>query len=146
MEYPREKNTMEREHLNFYLQKADPKTLHNLCCKVEKSQPVTLLQEPTLQTLLLPVTDPVTKGSFYAGEILVTSAIVQVGSSKGWAMVMDEDPELAQKVAVLDAAYAADIEKEAIAALVEDGRKRYEHLTRELATQVETTRVSFDLL
>jgi alpha-D-ribose 1-methylphosphonate 5-triphosphate synthase subunit PhnG len=137
---------MEREHLNFYLQKADPVLLKSLCGRVEASQTVTLLQEPTLQTLLLPVADPVTRGSFYAGEILVTSAIVQIGSTKGWAMVMDEAPELAQRVAVLDAAYAADIEKEAIAALVENGRARYEQTTRELASQVETTRVSFDLL
>jgi alpha-D-ribose 1-methylphosphonate 5-triphosphate synthase subunit PhnG len=137
---------MEREHLNFYLQQADPKSLSDLCNKVEENAMVTLLQEPTLQTLLLPVADPVSKGSFYAGEILVTSAIVQVEESKGWAMVMDEDPELARSVAVLDAAYAADMERKAIIALVENGKIRHERKTQELASQVEATRVSFDLL
>ncbi len=137
---------MERESLNFYLQQAEPETLGEVCRNVEKQAVVTLLQEPTVQTLMLPVDDPVNGGGFYAGEVLVTSAIVQVGDSKGWAMVMDENPELATRVAILDAAFAADIERAAITTLVENGRKGYQQRTRTLASQVAATRVSFDLM
>jgi alpha-D-ribose 1-methylphosphonate 5-triphosphate synthase subunit PhnG len=137
---------MERESLNFYLQQADPEALSEVCRRIETHSTVTLLQEPTLQTLLLPVADPVTEGSFFAGEVLVTSAIVQVADCKGWAMVMDEAPELARCVATLDAAFAAGMERQAVIALVEDGQNRHAQKTRELASQVEATRVRFDLM
>ncbi len=137
---------MERESLNFYMQQADPKALSEICQSVERCAAVALLQEPTVQTLLVPVADPVTGGSFYSGEVLVTSAIAQVGTGKGWAMVLDENPELAAKIAILDAAFAAGVEREAVVALMEHGKKRYEQKARELAGQVEATRVSFDLM
>lgn len=137
---------MEREDLNFYLQQADPLALQELCQKVRERTAVTVLQEPTLQTLLLPVADPVSRGAFYAGEVLVTSAIVQVAGSKGWAMVIDEALELAGRIAILDAAFAADIERPAIARLAHDGRVRHAEKTRSLASQVAATRVSFDLM
>jgi alpha-D-ribose 1-methylphosphonate 5-triphosphate synthase subunit PhnG len=137
---------MERESLNFYLQQASTGALSELCLKVEEQTSVIVIQEPTIQTLLLPVADPVAKGSFYAGEVLVTSAIIQVEDKKGWAMVMDEAPELARQVATLDAAFAADIKCQEITALAEDGRKRHSKDTGELASQVEATRVSFDLM
>jgi alpha-D-ribose 1-methylphosphonate 5-triphosphate synthase subunit PhnG len=137
---------MEREDLNFYLQQADPQALAELCQKVEGQFVVTMLQEPTLQTLLLPVDDPVNRGSFYAGEILVTSVIVQVDGNKGWAMVLDEAPDLARRIAILDAAFASNIEGPAIAGLVEMGRMRHAERTGNLASQVAATRVSFDLM
>ena len=104
-----------------------------------------LLQEPTIQTLLVPVADPVRR------QLLLRRGpgdnCHRPGrDGKGWAMVLDENPELAAKIAILDAAFAAGIEREAVVALMEHGKKRYEQKARELAGQVEATRVSFDLM
>ncbi len=137
---------MEREHLNFYLQQASPNALRELCRLVEDSASVTVLQPPTAQTLLLPVADPVTDGCFYGGEVLATSAIVEVKGSKGWAMVIDENPEMARDIAILDAAYAAGIHRREIVTLARHGKRLHEDATAKLASQVETTRVNFDLM
>jgi len=83
---------MQREALNFLLQKADFSALRELYKKIKKEHEIVVLQSPTQQTLLQPIHDPISQGEFYGGEILVTTTVVTVGnqSNKGWAMVMDD--------------------------------------------------------
>ncbi len=137
---------MEREELNFFLQQADPDELLALCQKIEGRATVVKVKKPTPQTLLVPVTDPVNGGTFYGGEVLVTSALVQVNGVNGWSMVMDDNPELAQLVAVLDAALAAGIDEEEIVALAGRGQAIWTGRAAEEAAAVRATRVAFELL
>lgn len=137
---------MEREQLNYYLQQVSQDHLNILCRNIEKTHQVELIQKPTHQTLLVPVHDPINKGSFFAGEVLVTSAIVQVNSISGWSMVMDENSELAVSVALLDGAFAADVQKEAIIALALQGKKIADQEQARQNARIHATRVSFDLL
>jgi alpha-D-ribose 1-methylphosphonate 5-triphosphate synthase subunit PhnG len=137
---------MEREQLNFYLQQADGAGLSALRGLIEEQEEVELLQKPTPQTLLVPVHDPINSGSFIGGEVLVTSAVVQVNAVGGWAMVMDDNPSLAISVAILDAAYAAGIRIDEIVLLALRGKDLYEQKNSEQKQKVESTRVSFDLL
>jgi alpha-D-ribose 1-methylphosphonate 5-triphosphate synthase subunit PhnG len=95
---------------------------------------------------MLPVSDPVNRGLFYGGEVLVTSVIVQVNGVNGWAMVMDEGEDLAFDLAVLDGGYAAGIEREEIEDLVGRARGDYAAEMAKIAADVAATRVSFDLM
>ena len=104
------------------------------------------VKKPTPQTLLVPVTDPVNGATFYGGEVLVTSGLVQVNGVNGWSMVMDDNPELAQLVAVLDAAFAAGIDEEEIVALAGRGQAIWTGRAAEEAAAVRATRVAFELL
>lgn len=137
---------MTRDDLNYCLQQAELPELELLCTKVRKTARVELIRKPTSQTLLLPVHDPINQGSFYGGEVLATSCIMQVNGNNGWAMVMDDAPEMCLAVATLDAAYAADMYKQDIIELAEQAKKRDIDKAAKRNTKVNSTRVSFDLL
>lgn len=137
---------MNREYLNFYLQQADSGSVVTLSKKIRAEHAVQVIQKPIAQTLLLPVHDPVVSGRFYGGEILVTSAIVKVNDCKGWAMGMDSEEDIVCHIAILDGAWAADIERLAIGMLAEQGQKSHQKDCRQEAAQVDTTRVAFDLM
>lgn len=137
---------MTREECNFFLQQADRGDVFRLQESIMTTTEVQIVEKGAAQTLLMPVSDPVTGGSFYAGEVLVTSSLVRVGGENGWGMVMDDEPQLATAIAILDGAWAANICRQQITALAVEGRNNHQQKTAELAARVEETRVSFDLL
>ena len=137
---------MFREDINELAQLVQIEKLEELYTKIDNNYKVQIIQASTEQTLLVPVKDPISQSDFYAGEVLVTSTIVQVEQTKGWAMVMDTNEKLSLYTAVLDAAFEAGIYKDEIEALLEDVKKQEK--LRNMATnqQVNSTRVSFDLM
>ncbi len=137
---------MEREQLNYFLQQAPSHLVASLCENIGQEATIELIQKPTSQTLLVPVADPINQGTFISGEVLVSSAIVQVNGVNGWAMVMDDNPALATSLAVLDGAYAADIRKTEIVQLAEQGQQEIDSQHADINAKVNSTRVSFDLL
>lgn len=137
---------MEREQLNYYLQHAGHDKLLALQKHIEVQAKVELIQKPIAQTLLVPVCDPINQGSFISGEVLTTSAIVQVGEVNGWSMVLDLNHELAVAVAIMDGAFAAGIDKEEIIALARRGKEKIEKKHAQLSAKVKATKVAFDLL
>lgn len=137
---------MERELLNFYLQHCDPEEFETLYARIENEATVVIVQRPTSQTLVAPVRDPINGASFISGEILVTSVVVQVNSTNGWAMIMDDRPELAVGVAVFDGAFAAGIFVDQIVTLALRGKANLEREHQQLNSQVQETKVAFDLL
>jgi alpha-D-ribose 1-methylphosphonate 5-triphosphate synthase subunit PhnG len=137
---------MEREALNYFLQQVPVEQLQEECRVVAGCAAVEFVGKPTSQTVLVPVRDPITGGAFFAGEALVTSCIVRVNAVPGWAMVMDDCPELAGLVATLDAAFAAGIRMAEITALAEAGRHALAQQSGAMNRRTDTTRVSFDLL
>lgn len=137
---------MKRENHNFFLQQAEQDQIYALCQQIKCRADVQVIQRPTAQTLMLPVEDPVNRGSFYGGEVLVSSAIARVNDVDGWAMVMDENPVSALSLAILDAAWAAGVEKKSIGKLVHQGEKRHKQIIKKNETDIRATRVSFDLM
>ena len=137
---------MEREALNNYLQHVPVEHLQDECRAVARCADVEYVGTPTPQTVLVPVRDPISGNTFFAGEVLVTSCIVRVNKVPGWAMVMDDRPELAGLVATLDAAFAAGIRNEEITALAENGCRELAQRNSAMNRRTNTTRVSFDLL
>lgn len=137
---------MKRESLNYIFQCAKRSNVEALFQHIEKEYTITVLQQPTAQTLLQPIIDPISKSPFYAGEVLVTTAIVQVGQCKGWAMVMDDDEKLSLMIATLDACFEAGIFQEEMHALY----KKTEHkIAKEMAKtnqRIHATKVNFDLM
>ncbi|MEE4315132.1 MAG: phosphonate C-P lyase system protein PhnG [Desulfofustis sp.] len=137
---------MEREALNYYLQHVPIEQLQDECGAVAGCAHVEFIGKATPQTLLVPARDPITGGTFFAGEVLVTSCIVRVNEVPGWAMVMDDRPELAGLVATLDAAFAAGIRIAEITALAGNGSRVLAQHNSEMNRRTSATRVSFDLL
>ena len=137
---------MKREDINDLAQLVPVVELEKLYKKIDESYEVKILTKPTEQTLLVPVKDPISGSDFYAGEVLVTSTIVQVEQTKGWSMVMDLNEEKSLYTAVLDACFEANIYKEKIELLLLDAKKSYEKAIENRNKKVNSTRVSFDLM
>ncbi len=137
---------MKREEINHLAQLVQIDKLKKLYEKIDKNFKVKILTAPSEQTLLVPVKDPITNGSFYSGEVLVTSTIVQVQEEKGWSMVMDSNEDLSLYVAVLDACFEKKIYKDEIKDLLKEAKKIEEKKNKKINRKVNSTRVSFDLL
>lgn len=137
---------MKREDINNLAQLVQIKNLELLYKKIDEEFNVKVLTAPTEQTLLVPVKDPISKSDFYSGEVLVTSTIVQVKNTKGWSMVMDSNEKLSLYTATLDACFEADILKDEIISLLNEAKKQKEEKIKKTNRQVNSTRVSFDLM
>lgn len=137
---------MKREDINELAQLVQKDKLEKLYKKISKNHKVQILTAPTQQTLLLPVKDPISNSDFYAGEVLVTSTIVQVENTKGWSMVMDLNEDLSLYIAVLDAAFEEKIFKDEIKALLKEAKKSKHEEIKNENQKINSTRVSFDLL
>jgi alpha-D-ribose 1-methylphosphonate 5-triphosphate synthase subunit PhnG len=137
---------MKREDINYLSQLVDEKKLKSLYKKIKKEHNILVLTDPCEQTLLVPIKDPISNGSFYSGEVLVTSTIVEVNKEKGWSMVMDSNEKISVYTAVLDASFAQDIYKKEIEALLEEALRTKIKNEKYKNQQVNSTRVNFDLL
>ncbi len=137
---------MEREELNFFMQKAPALEVSQLCREIENKSSVQLIQNPTPRTLLIPVKDPINGGEFLGGEVLVTSAIVSVDGNNGWAMVMDDNPEAATNLAIVDGAFAAGVCVDEIIQMGEREKLAHNQEKNKINERVAGTKVLFDLL
>jgi alpha-D-ribose 1-methylphosphonate 5-triphosphate synthase subunit PhnG len=137
---------MQREEINKLSQWVPKQKLKTLCAQIEKTHQVEILTPPTEQTLMVPVHDPISGSVFYAGEVLVTSTIVNVDGQKGWSMVMDANKKLSLYTAIFDACFAQNIYKKEIIELLEKAQEAMKKTTKTLNQKVNATRVSFDLM
>lgn len=137
---------MKREDVNSLSQLVQIEKLEALYSKIDDEFNVKVLTAPTEQTLLVPVKDPISSSDFYAGEVLVTSTIVQVEDIKGWSMIMDTNEELSLYTAVLDAAYEANIFKDEIQFILKEAETLEIEKKEKENQKVNATKVSFDLM
>lgn len=137
---------IQREDLNYILQQTPLEILEKLYKEIDNRFGVTVLSQPSSQTLLVPVKDPVSGGEFYAGEVLVTSTIVEVNKNKGWSMVQDENEQLSLYMATIDAVFEEEIFKNEIITLCTNTNKNIEEQKSMLNKKVNSTKVSFDLM
>jgi len=137
---------MKREEINDLAQLVQIEKLEQLYKKIDENYKVQVLTAPTEQTLLVPVKDPISGSDFYAGEVLVTSTIVQVENTKGWSMIMDTNEELSLFTAVLDAAFEANIFKDEIETTLIEAKNEDDIKKQNENQKVNATRVSFDLM
>jgi alpha-D-ribose 1-methylphosphonate 5-triphosphate synthase subunit PhnG len=137
---------MQREELNFVLQHSDLTKLESLYKKIDKTHGVTVVNQPTSQTLLVPIKDPISGGEFYAGEVLVTSSIVSVNNAQGWAMVQDDNEKLSLYIASIDAVFESKEFENEINELYQETLQTIEKEKAIINQKVNSTKVSFDLM
>lgn len=137
---------IKREDLNYILQHAKIETLKKLYKKIDEKLGVMVVSKPSNQTLLVPIKDPISNGEFYAGEVLVTSTIVEVNKNKGWSMVQDEHEKLSLYIACCDAAFDFPQFKDEIIKLCKEINSDLEKEQKILNKKVNSTRVNFDLM
>ncbi|XPV68289.1 MAG: phosphonate C-P lyase system protein PhnG [Halarcobacter sp.] len=137
---------MKREELNYILQEAKLEDIKYLHKKIDKKYKVVVINKPTSQTLLVPVKDPISEGSFYAGEALVTSTIVEVNKQKGWSMVLDDNEKLSLYIATIDAVFDSKEFKNEIEEIYKQTTIKLDKKRKQLNQKINSTRVNFDLM
>lgn len=77
--------------------------------QVEAIYSVTILQPAETGLVMVKIRESARKSLFYIGEVLVTEVKVLIHGSVGLGIVAGDNPELAFQLAVIDAAYSADL-------------------------------------
>lgn len=70
---------------------------------------VTVIVPPHNGLVMVKVRDQAEGKLFYLGEVLVTECRVQIGTTLGIGLVQDHQPKVAYHLAVIDAAYQAEL-------------------------------------
>ncbi len=114
---------------------------------LDGSTPVRIRQEPTPKLVMQRVREPVEGRPFNLGEVLVTSAEVELGDARGFAMVGGKAEAKAVSGAIVDAAVAAGHPRAgAIAADLEAAADAREQRRRREWAESRATTISFDTM
>jgi alpha-D-ribose 1-methylphosphonate 5-triphosphate synthase subunit PhnG len=115
--------------------------------EIEKRYTVTLIQQPENGLVLLKARETAKKSLFYLGEVLVTECKVQIEDSIGIGIVKGHQEELAYCLAVIDAAYQADLEEiRSWSYVLEDEKENIQKNRQELDQSILRTKVSFETM
>jgi alpha-D-ribose 1-methylphosphonate 5-triphosphate synthase subunit PhnG len=78
--------------------------------------------------------------------VLVTTTTVEVSGSKGWAMVMDDNPQLSMILSVIDGCFASGLYMDLIESLYHSTIAWMAENREKINQMVNATKVSFDLM
>ncbi|UKS28616.1 phosphonate C-P lyase system protein PhnG [Paenibacillus sp. HWE-109] len=74
---------------------------------------IVVIEEPNHGLVMVKVRETAQKSLFYLGEVLVTECKVQIEGAIGVGLVKGDDPNKAYDLAVIDAAFGADLKETA---------------------------------
>ncbi|WP_440961565.1 phosphonate C-P lyase system protein PhnG [Paenibacillus nitricinens] len=70
---------------------------------------IDLIEEPNHGLVMVKVRETAKKSLFYLGEVLVTECKVQIAGKMGVGLIKGDEPEKSYDLAVIEAAYAAEL-------------------------------------
>jgi alpha-D-ribose 1-methylphosphonate 5-triphosphate synthase subunit PhnG len=115
--------------------------------RIERGHRVKVERPPAKSLALVKARDSASMALFYAGEILLTECTVTVNDTIGFGAVMGDDPDKAYELAVVDAAFRAELPETAewIGQMLEEEESiRRKHLQEQAA--VLRSKVDFGTL
>ncbi|MFW6018784.1 MAG: phosphonate C-P lyase system protein PhnG [Halapricum sp.] len=114
---------------------------------LERDPPLSIRQDPRPQLLMQRVREPVERRPFNLGEVVVTPAEVELGGTRGFAMVPGKNERAALSGAIVDAAVAAGHERTPaiVEALREAGVRQRDRRRQSWAESRHTT-VEFETM
>lgn len=108
---------------------------------------VEVLLPPETCTAMLQTVDSVGCTPFYLGEVLMSEAAVAINGFAGYGFVLEDEPQRALCVAIVDAALAAGVpEADAIRRALADEARRQCELQRREESLVAATKVNFAIM
>lgn len=96
---------MEKKRLSQILAKADAATVAALAEVYRAAYDLTVIKAPHKTLTMVQLREPVKSSLFYAGEVIVTEAVVSLDGTRGIAVIMGDDFEKTLNMAILDAAH-----------------------------------------
>jgi alpha-D-ribose 1-methylphosphonate 5-triphosphate synthase subunit PhnG len=138
---------MNRKRRTEILINGSSEVAKRLCEEIESRYDVKIVEEPNYGLVMIKMREGAKKSLFYLGEILVTEAKVEVNGKLGIGIVSGNNEMLSYWLAVIDAAYNAEVE-EAIGweeILIYEEINIDEELRKEQA-KILMTKVNFDTM
>lgn len=108
---------------------------------------IKVLQEPETCMTMMQAVDSVGCTPFYAGEVLMTEAVVSINAVMGFGFVLEDEPVRALCMAIIDAALGAHIKEEReIRQCISAEEARLIELQRREISLVAATKVRFAIM
>lgn len=101
--------TMKRKKRTRILIDGSREVAKKLASQIEGSYVVEIIMQPQEALTMIKMRETAKKTQFYLGEILVTECKVQVNNQGGIGIVVGLDEELAYQLAIIDAAFEANL-------------------------------------
>jgi alpha-D-ribose 1-methylphosphonate 5-triphosphate synthase subunit PhnG len=141
----------DRESWAIALAAADRTKLAALADRIRDRARVEPLAPPREGLMLMQMRDSVAGAAFHLGEIPMARVHLRLtapeGTAEGGAALMSDDLALVTRLAILDAALAADLpEAPDIVALIKEGQAALDEVRARRALALDRTRVDFQLL
>lgn len=96
---------MNKKELFRIMAAADGSILRELAQPLAAKYGVSMVKEPAKTLAMIKLREPVQNSLFYLGEALVCDAVVELGGTKGTAVVLGDDFDKVRAMAVIDAAF-----------------------------------------
>jgi len=103
---------MEKRRLFKILAKTDRTVVIDMAEKVKQKSEVVVVKEPETALTMIKMREPVKESLFYLGEVIITESTVSVNGINGTAVTMGDDFDKTLSMAIIDAAYNADLFEE----------------------------------
>ncbi len=135
---------MNRRRRTEILIKGSAEIAKKMFIEISEKYEVKIIEEPNNGLVMTKMREEAQKSLFYLGEVLVTEAKVQINGKLGIGIVRGNETELSYWLAVIDAAYNADLEEtKSWQKLLEDEEKRINEEMRKYNSRVLKTKVNF---
>ncbi|WP_307761351.1 phosphonate C-P lyase system protein PhnG [uncultured Phascolarctobacterium sp.] len=96
---------MNKKELFRIMAAADSSMLRELAQPLAAKYGVSIVKEPAKTLAMIKLREPVQNSLFYLGEALVCDIVVELGGTKGTAVVLGDDFDKVSAMAVIDAAF-----------------------------------------
>lgn len=118
-----------------------------LSSEIERKYEIQLLSEPQHVLTMIKMRETAKNSLFYFGEVLVTETKVQIEGTLGIGIVVGHEEELSYELAVIDAAYEANLqETENWTSLFEEEEKRILENKEKNEKALLKTKVNFEVM
>ena len=118
-----------------------------LASEIEHSYDIQMLSEPQHALTMIKMRETAKNSLFYLGEVLVTETKVQINNALGIGIVVGTDEELSYELAVIDAAYQANLMETAHwESLFEEEEKRILENKEIKERAILKTKVNFEMM
>lgn len=115
----------------------------NICEQYEVQE----ISPPKEGLIMVKMRETAQKSLFYIGEVLVTETKVRIGNAYGVGLVRESEPELSKALAIIDAAYSAQLPETLIWASHFEVLAEQLHMKQQKIKQsIERTKVNFDTM
>jgi alpha-D-ribose 1-methylphosphonate 5-triphosphate synthase subunit PhnG len=138
---------MNRRRRTKILIDGSPHLARKLASEIEQIYAVHVVTEPHHALTMIKMRETAKKTLFYLGEVLITETKVQIGQSFGIGIVVGDEEALSYQLAVIDAAYEADlVETKNWTALLEEEEQHICETREKREANLLKTKVNFEMM